>query len=95
MPVFNIAILCVWVGEGMVVCVGGSVDVLMRFVWKWMGVEMGVLGRRWVCVWGVGGWVSELWTSGIVNMLILTLSMRIVAKEWTEFWKKTLVQIVK
>ena len=37
----------------MVVCGGGSVCVLMRFVWK-------------VCVWGVGGWVSEFWRSGIV-----------------------------
>ena len=39
----------------------------------------------WVC-WGeggcvfrgVGGWVSEFWTSGIVSMLILTVSMNIV-----------------
>ena len=38
---------------------------------------------------GVGGWVSEFWTSGIVYMLILTISMSIVcltnlAKKWTE-----------
>ena len=26
-----------------------------------------------VCFWGVGGWVSEFWTSGIVYMLILTI----------------------
>ena len=28
----------------MVVCVGGSVGVLMRFVWTSLGVGMGVLG---------------------------------------------------
>ena len=39
------------VGEGrvvvMVVYVGGSVSVLMRFVWRSLGVEMGVLGWGW------------------------------------------------
>ena len=67
------------VGEGrlvvMVVCVGGSVGVLMRFVWRSLGLGRGVLGCVWVCVcwgvggvcvWGVGGWASEFWTSGIV-----------------------------
>ena len=38
----------VLVGEGrviaLVVCVGGSVGVLMRFVWRSLGVGMGVLG---------------------------------------------------
>ena len=33
------------VGEGrMVVCRGGSVGVLMRFVWRSLGVGMGLLG---------------------------------------------------
>ena len=53
------------------------VGVLMRFecshwVWGecvWVGVGM----KR-----GVGGWVSEFWTSGIVYMLILTINMSTV-----------------
>ena len=49
--------MCVCVGEGrvvvMVVYGGGSVSVLMRFIWRSLGVGMGVLG--WVCVWGVKG----------------------------------------
>ena len=36
----------------MVVFVGGSVYVLIRFVWRALGVGMGVLG--WGC-----GWVGE------------------------------------
>ena len=31
----------------------------------------------WVC-WGGDGWMSEFWTSGIVYMLIPTVSMSIV-----------------
>ena len=38
----------------MVVYVGGSVGVLVTFVWRSMGVGMGVLGWGWVCVWGCG-----------------------------------------
>ena len=39
------------VDEGRVMCVGWSVDVLMRFVWRSLGVGMGVLGWGLVCVW--------------------------------------------
>ena len=66
------------VDEGRVVCVGGSVGVLMRFVWRSLGVGMGVLRWGRVCVWGVDGWVSEFLTSGIVYILILRISMSIV-----------------
>ena len=66
----------VWVGEGgVVVCVDGSVGVLLRFVWKSLSVGMGVSG------WGrgvFGVWLSEFWTSGIVYILILTINMSIV-----------------
>ena len=64
-PVFKVAILCVFVGEGRVVVMavygGGSVGVLMRFVWRSLGVGRGVLGWAGVgvylgCGW-VGGWV--------------------------------------
>ena len=40
-----------------VVCVGGSVGVLMRFVWRSLGVL-----PEWVCGWGcrwVGEWVFD------------------------------------
>ena len=40
--------VCVCVGEGrvvvMVVCVGGSVGVLISFAWRSLGVRVGVLG---------------------------------------------------
>ena len=42
----------------MVVCRGGSVGVFMRFVWRSLGVGMGVLGGVGVFG-GVGGWMSE------------------------------------
>ena len=84
--VFKVSILCVCEGR-VVVCVGGSVGVLMRFVWRSLGVGMG-------CVGGVGGWVSEFWTSGIVYMLICTLSMSTVCLphfnqkvDWVSFGK--------
>ena len=57
--------MCVCVGEGRVVetvvCVGGSVGVLllMRFVWRSLGVGMGVLGLGGCVFGGVGGWVVE------------------------------------
>ena len=38
------------VGEGRVVCVDGSVGVLMRFVWRSLDVRMGVLKWGWGCV---------------------------------------------
>ena len=43
----------------MMVCGGGSVGVLMKFVWRSLGVGMRVLGWGWGVfgVW-VGGWVS-------------------------------------
>ena len=50
----------------------------MRFECRSLGVRMGVLGWGRRCVWGVRGWVSEFQTSGIVYMLIHTISMRIV-----------------
>ena len=51
----------------------GSMSVLMRFVWRSLGVGLGCLGEG-GCVFGV--WVgSQLWTSGIVYMPILTISM--------------------
>ena len=62
----------------MVVCVGGCLGILMRFVRRSLGMGMGVLGRRWVCVWGVSGWVSEFWTSGIVYMPIHIIRMNTV-----------------
>ena len=40
----------------------------------------------WVCVWGVGGQVSEFLTSSIVHMLILTISMSTVCL--TQFGQK-------
>ena len=70
----------------MVVCVGRSVGVLLRFVWMSLGVGRGVLRWWGVGVWGVGRWVSELWTSGIVCMLILTISMSTVCL--TQFGQK-------
>ena len=85
----------------MIVCRGGSVGVLMRFVWRSLCVGIGVLVCvcvgggvcGWGCVWGgwgvcvclgvlvggwVSGWVSEFWTSGIVYMLIRTISVNAV-----------------
>ena len=74
MLVFKVAILCVCVCVGgwgcggvcdssvvvivHVVCEGGSVDVLVRFVWRSLGVGMGVLGWGWVFV-SWCGWVGE------------------------------------
>ena len=50
----------------MVACVGGSVGVLMRFVWRSLGVGMGMLGWG-GCVFGdVGEKVCEFCTSGVV-----------------------------
>ena len=46
----------------MVKCVGGSLGVLVRLVWKSQGV-------------GVGGFVSEFWTSGTDYLLTLTIIM--------------------
>ena len=62
---------------------GGSMGVLMRFVWRslvWGWVFWVGLG---VCL---GVWVSEFWTSGIVNTLILTISMSTVCV--TQFGQK-------
>ena len=42
----------------MVVCVGRSVGVLTRFVWRSLGVGMGMFWWRWVCVQGCG-WVGK------------------------------------
>ena len=39
-------------------CVGGSVGVLMRFVWRSLGIRMGVLEWEQGCVCGCG-WVDE------------------------------------
>ena len=58
---------------------GGSVDVLMVFAWRSIGVGMCVLGWGRGGVFGcVGGLVSEFWTRGIVYMLILTMSISVV-----------------
>ena len=59
----------------MVVCGGGSVGVLISLYgghWVWGWVCWG--GGGWVFG-SVGGWMSEFWTSDIVYMLILTISM--------------------
>ena len=75
MLVFKIAILCVCVcgwgqggGDGGM-CGGGSVGVLMRFVWRSLGVQMGVLGGSGVGVWygWVGEWVLDKWHSLYAN----------------------------
>ena len=71
---------------GMVVCVGGSVGVLTRFVWRLLGVGMGVLGWDGCIFGGLDGLVSEFWTRGIVLKLILTISMSIVCS--TQFGQK-------
>ena len=39
-----------------------------------------------VCFGSVGGWVSEFWTSGIVYILIFTISMNTVCL--TQFGRK-------
>ena len=39
----------------LVSCIGGSVGVLMRFVWRSLGVKWGVLECGWVCY---GEWVG-------------------------------------
>ena len=81
----------------MMVCGGGSVGVLMRFVWRSLGVGRGVLGGGGWVSGGVGGWASEFWTSDIVYMLILTISMSTVCltqfgqeNGLSESWKNTL-----
>ena len=56
----------------MVVCVGGSVNEVCMEV---TGCGDGCVGVGWGCVWVVGGWVGEFWTSGIVYMLIFTTGM--------------------
>ena len=88
----------VW-GEGrvvvMVVFVGGSVGVLMRFVWRSLGVGSVVLGG--------GGCVfcwcwCEFWTSGIVHLHVNTHYMHeysVLNSIWpksglSELWKNTL-----
>ena len=73
--------------------VGGSAGVLMMFLWRSLGVGMGVLGWDWVCVWGCG-WVSEFWTNskvythykheyGVLNSIWPKSGL-------SEFWKNTL-----
>ena len=50
----------------------GSVGVLMRSVWRSLGVG-------WVCWDGDGGgWMVEFWTSDIVYMLILIIIIIII-----------------
>ena len=62
-------------------CVCGCV------VWRSLGLWRGVLDGGGGCVFGdVGGWVSEFWTSGVVYMLILTISMSTVCL--TQFGQK-------
>ena len=56
--------------------------VLVRFVWRSLSVGMCVLG--WCG--GVCGWVGEFWTSDIVYMVILTISMSTVCL--TQFGQK-------
>ena len=80
------------VGDGrvvvMVVCIGGSVALLMRFVWRSLGCGDGCVGvgvGGCLGVW-VGGWVSEFWTSGLVYMIIFTISMSAVCI--TQFGQK-------
>ena len=92
---------CVCVGDSMVdmvmVMCGCVNEVCMAVTWCGEGcVGVGV------CVFGgVGGWMSEFWTSDIVYMLILTISMSAVCLSQfgppqkkkpglSEFWKNTL-----
>ena len=74
------------------------VGLLMTFVWRSLGVGMGVLGWSGVCleVW-VGGCMSEFWNTCIVYMLIVTTSKSTECLtqngqkvEFSEFWKNTL-----
>ena len=44
--------------------------------------QEGCVGWDWVFVWSVGGCLSEIWTSGIVYILILTISMSMVCLIW-------------
>ena len=49
------------------------------------GYEVGCVVAGFVCIRGCG-WVGEFWTSGIVYMLILTISMSTVCL--TQFCQK-------
>ena len=64
-----VAIFCVWVRAVVVVMVvwfGGSVGVLMRSVWRSLGVGMGVLGGVGVCL-GCGWGFLEFWPQIMVQ----------------------------
>ena len=62
------------------VCVSMYVGVLMRFKWQSLGMGWVYWVEVGVCF-GVGRWVSEFWTRGMVHiMLILTLSMSTMAE---------------
>ena len=75
MLVFEVAILCVLVKAGWWWWWCVLVGLFMRFVWRSLGVEMGVLGGVGVGV-CLGIWVDR-WVSfeQVTDMLILTLSM--------------------
>ena len=51
----------------------------MRFVWWSLGVGMGVSGWSGCVFGGLGGWVSEFATSGIVCLLILAALVLLVS----------------
>ena len=86
--IFKVPILHLWVQWGWDIGVWTGLGLWVGFVT--VAVSMEVTG--W---WGVGvaveGWVSQFWTSGIVYILILTISINIVwlllnlAKKWTEW----------
>ena len=76
-----------YVGEGrvVVVWVGGSVGMLMTFVWRSLDVGR-VCKLGWGVFGGAGGWLSEFWTSDIIYILILTKDMLIA--HLTQFGQK-------
>ena len=84
MPFFKVAILCVWVRVRWWRS-GGSVNEVCMAV---TGCGDGCVGVGWVCVWGVGGWMSEFWLSGTVYMLILTICMSYSILCLTQFGQK-------
>ena len=90
----------VCVGEGrevvMVVYVGGSVGVLMRFLWRSLGMEMGVcgglvyvLGCGWVGKWNLDKWHHSLHANTHYKHEYIVLNS-IWPNGLSGFWKNTI-----